>query len=280
MRVVITGANGQLGNALVEKVPGGFKIISLTREDFDLRERNKLYQFLIEVQPEIVINTAAFHNTTRCEEMPEVAMLVNSGIPVLIARIINKWSGIFVFISTDYVFNGEKRGDYYYEDDIPAPINIYGLSKYTGEYGVKLVNSRSYIIRTSSLFGKTSKPEGNFVQKIINKAKHEDHIEVVNDIFMTPSFAGDVANRIWEIIQKRLPYGIYHVSNTGVTNWYEYSLEIIKLSGLKTHVIPTSYTKIDSKLRRPLWSPLGSKKLPPLRHWKEALKEFISKELR
>ncbi len=275
MKVIITGANGQLGRALVKNAPAGFEIIPLTRKDFDLRDTDRLKQFLRATRPDVVINTAAFHNTERCEEMPKDAMIVNSIIPSFMAEIVGNWGGIFALISTDYVFNGQKRGEPYYEDDEPDPINTYGLSKFAGEYGVKLMNSRYYIFRTSSLFGKTSKPLGNFVLRILNRARTENILRVVNDIFMTPSYTNDVSRRIWEIIQNKSPFEIYHISNSGITSWYDFAVEIIRLSGLKVEVIPISYREIDSKLQRPQWSPLGSKKLPPLRHWKVALREYM-----
>ncbi len=275
MKVIVTGANGQLGSALVKNAPAGFEIIPLTRKNFDLRETDRLKQFLQDTRPDVVINTAAFHNTERCEEMPKDAMIVNSMIPSFMADMVGDWGGIFAFISTDYVFNGQKRGEPYYEDDEPDPINIYGLSKNTGEYGVKLLNSRNYIFRTSSLFGKTSKPLGNFVLRILDRARRENILRVVNDIFITPSYTNDVSLRIWEVIQNKSPFGIYHIANSGTTSWFDFAVEIVELAGLKVEVIPISYQESNSKLRRPKWSPLGSKKLPPLRHWKEALKEYM-----
>lgn len=275
MKVIITGANGQLGSALVKKAPTGFEIVLLTRGDFDLRETDKLERFLQRTKPDIVINTAAFHNTERCEEIPKDALIVNTVIPSFMAAVIQNWGGIFAFISTDYVFNGQKMEKPYYEDDEPEPINTYGLSKYAGEYGVSLMNPRYYIFRTSSLFGETTKPLGNFVLRILNKARKENTLKVVNDIFITPSYTNDVARRIWEIIQKGFPFGIYHVANTGITSWYDFAIEIVKLMGLKVEVVPVPYKEVNSKLRRPQWSPLGSKKLPPLRHWEEALREYL-----
>lgn len=278
MRVVITGANGQLGRALVENAPETVKIIPHTREDFDLRDVKSLEHFLTEEVPDAVINTAAFHNTEACENNFEEALLVNAIIPALMARILEKSESVMVFISTDYVFDGEKKEDLYYEDDLPDPLNRYGISKLAGEIGVSKLSSKFFIFRLSSLFGKTRKKSGNFVLKIIEKAESEEPLRVVNDIFMTPTFAPDAAKRIWDVLLGNYPSGVYHVSNSGITSWYNFAKEILRIKGIKRRVISVPHNEIKTRVNRPLWSPLGSKFLPPLRHWREALKEYLEAE--
>lgn len=279
MRVVITGAKGQLGSALIENAPDNVEVIPHAREDFDLRDVNSLEQFFLEKAPDLVINTAAFHNTEACETEFEEALLINAIIPSLMARILEKSGSIMAFISTDYVFDGKKTGELYYEDDVPNPLNRYGISKLAGEVGVSRVSSRFYVFRISSLFGKTRKKLGNFVLKIIEKAKIENPIRVVNDIFITPTYAIDAAKRIWDVLLGNFPPGIYHVANTGVTNWYDFAQKILKFHGLKVDIIPVSHNELKTRVNRPLWSPLGSKYLPPLRHWEDALKEYLEANL-
>ena len=278
MRVVITGANGQLGTALVENAPENVEIIPHKREDFDLRDIDTLERFLRETAPDIVINTAAFHDTEACETEFEEALFVNAIIPTIMARILEEIGGIVVFISTDYVFDGEKRGELYLEDDLPNPLNRYGISKLAGEVGVSKLSSKFYIFRLSSLFGKTRKRTGNFVLKIIEKAKKGEPLRVVNDIFMTPTYAPDAARRIWEVLLGDFSPGVYHVSNSGVTSWFDFAKEILRIKGIDKDVMPVSHTEIKTKVKRPLWSPLGSKYLSPLRHWGEALKEYLEVE--
>ncbi len=274
MKVAITGANGQLGSALIRNAPKKISLIPLTREDFDIRDVLTFREFIEKERPDVFINTAAFHNTLECEKKSDTSILINGFIPFYMAVTLEKHGGIFVFISTDYVFDGRKKGELYFEDDRPSPLNIYGYSKFLGETLVQHTKN-SYIFRISSLFGRTSKKDGNFVLKILSRARRGEYIKVVNDIYMTPTYAEDAAIRMWDVILGDKPPGIYHVSNSGVTTWFDFAKKILDLYGIKSEIFPISYKELGESVRRPVWSPLGSKKLTPGRFWGEALKEYL-----
>ncbi len=275
MKIAITGANGQLGSALLRNAPGNVSLLPVTRKDFDIRDLKALQGFIAEERPDILINTAAFHNTVECEENRDLCILINSFIPLFMAILTEKYGGFVAFISTDYVFDGEKKGELYYEDDNPNPLNVYGYSKFLGESLISEKVKKFYIFRTSSLFGRTIRKDGNFVLKILNKAKKGETIRVVNDIYMTPTYSEDAARMMWEVIENGYSSGIYHVSNTGVVSWYEFSKKILEISGISGEVRPISHEELGEKIKRPLWSPLGSRKLRPERFWGEALKEYL-----
>ncbi len=275
MKIAITGANGQLGSALTRNAPKSVSLLPLTRSDFDIRDAIKYKRFVEKERPDVLINTAAFHNTLECEKNRDLSVLINSFIPLYMAVTLQKHGGTFVFISTDYVFDGRKKGELYYEDDCPSPLNVYGYSKFLGETLIQEHVKNFYIFRISSLFGKTEKKDGNFVLKILNRARKGEKIRVVNDIYMTPTYAEDAARRMWDVIIEGRAFGVYHIANSGVTTWFEFAKKILELSGTGGEVLPVSHEEIGESIKRPLWSPLGSKKLPPGRFWGEALKDYL-----
>jgi dTDP-4-dehydrorhamnose reductase len=179
-----------------------------------------------------------------------------------------------VYISTDYVFNGRKRKPYV-ETDTPHPLNVYGQTKWEGEQFVQQSCSRYLILRTSWLYGRVGK---NFVRTILSKATQNEELRVVNDQVGCPTYAKDLAATIAALI-KRETYGLYHAAGQGVCSWFEFSEEILKLAGISKKVIPISSQSLDRPARRPRYSALSQGKLNSLgiylRHWKEALEEYV-----
>ena len=281
MKVVLIGANGQLGTDIRKNKPEKIKLFPLTRKDLDITDRDKAFSILKNLSPEVIINTAAFHKTDECEEKEDLAFKVNTVAVKHLAEISESIGAKLVHISTDYVFDGKKlhEGTPYLESDIPNPINVYGLSKYAGEIALSAYTDNYLIIRISSVFGSAgaSGKGGNFVYTILKLAKNKEKLKVVNDIFMSPTYTEDAAKVIWQLILDNRPSGIYHSTNDGICSWYDFAVEIIRLSKLKTEIEPVDHTFYPSKAKRPLWSPLASEKGIRLRHWKDALEDFLRK---
>lgn len=277
MKVAIIGANGQLGSDLVKAF--GEEAIPLTHKDLDVTDLESL-KVLKELNSDIIINTAAYHKTDECEENPEKTFLVNSLGARNVALISKEIGAIYVYISTDYVFSGTK-GEPYTEEDVPDPINVYGISKYAGELLTKYINDKYYIIRVSSLFGVAgaSGKGGNFVETMLRLAKAGKEINVVNDIVMSPTYTKDAASAIRQILEKKLPYGIYHVTNDGFCTWYEFAKAIFEITGIDANLDPITSDKFPTKAKRPKFSALSIEKLKSygiyMRYWKEALGDYL-----
>jgi dTDP-4-dehydrorhamnose reductase len=257
--IAIIGANGQLGSDLTKvfTADNNYRVYGLAHKDIEVADYSNCEK-LINIKPDIVVNTAAYHRVDECEENPEKAFAVNSLGAFNIARICSKIGSLCVYISTDFVFDGKKDSPYT-EDDLPNPINIYGISKLAGEYLTKTCK-KHYIIRTASLFGiaGSSGKGGNFVETVIDKALRGEKLKIVNDIYMSPTHTLEVAVVIKEILERELPYGVYHVVSNGYCSWWEFAKEIIEVLDLPVEVEPIKSSEYNFKARRPRFSALKS----------------------
>ncbi|MBN1784388.1 MAG: NAD(P)-dependent oxidoreductase, partial [Candidatus Bathyarchaeota archaeon] len=219
------------------------------------------------------------HKTDQCEEEPEKTFCVNALGARNIALITAEICATAVYISTDYVFDGSKK-EPYTEEDIPFPLSTYGISKLAAEHFTRQ-NPKHYIIRIASVFGKAgaSGKGGNFVETMINKAKNNDPIVVVDDMFMSPTYTKDAAFVLKGILELQLPYGVYHAANKGFCSWYQFAQEIFHATKLSPDLEPTKSDPSYGKARRPLFSALASTKLSKYnlepRSWKDALREYL-----
>ena len=278
MKILLIGANGQLGSDIAS-VFESLEVIPLILEDLDITELGSVKKILEECRPDVVINTAAYHNVPECEKNPDKAFLVNGiGIKNLSEVCHHNRMGL-VHISTDYVFDGNKNSPFT-EGDSPNPLNVYGVSKLAGEFFVRRLE-KHYVIRVASLFGKAgcmAKGGGNFVKTMLHLAGTRDRIQVTSNIICSPTYTKDAAVRIRELLEEQYPSGIYHVTNSGFCSWYEFALEIFSQANLDMKVEKKMEEKEVEGIERPLYSPLASEKTPPLRHWKEALKAYLQEE--
>ena len=278
MKIMIIGSTGQLGTDLVKALRGKHEVIGLTHQDLEVTDYNSCL-ILKKDRPDIIINTAAFHKTDQCEDEPLKAFSVNAVGARNIATVSKEIEATATFISTDYVFDGSKK-EPYTEDDAPNPINTYGISKLAGELFTKQ-NPKHYIVRVSSLFGVAgaSGKGGNFVETMITKAKKNEPLSVVDDMWMTPTYTKDAARVMQEIMEKRLPFGIYHASNQGQCTWFQFAEEIFRLAGLDSTLKPIRTSQQQTKARRPSFSALKSTRLSKhgiqTREWKEALVDYL-----
>lgn len=277
MKILITGADGQLGKEIQNILDeDGIEVIAYGKKQLDITNRKEINTVLNQHQPNVIINAAAFTKVDLCEVEIEKAYLVNAIGPFNLAfeaKIINCR---FFHISTDYVFNGDKNTPYEVED-FTSPKTIYGKSKKIGEELVMAINDDSTIIRTSWLYGHKG---DNFVNTIVRLTNKLDEIRVVDDQIGCPTYTKDLALILQSLLNEKP--GIYHVTNLGKCSWYEFASEIILFLNSKSKIIPVTTKEYGTKTPRPMYSVLSNKKLVNLqiqqRHWKEALHEFLRKE--
>ena len=278
MKITIIGSTGQLGTDLIKTLKHEHEVKGLTHQDIEVTDYNSCL-ILKKHNPNVIINTAAFHKTDQCEEKPLKTFSVNAIGARNIVTISKEIKAKTIFISTDYVFDGSKN-EPYTEDDTPTPINTYGISKLAGELYTKQ-NPKHYIIRLASLFGVAgaSGKGGNFVETMITKAKKNEPIRVVDDMWMSPTYTKDAATTIKKIIESNLPFGTYHATNQGYCTWFQFAKEIFKLLGLNPALTPIKTHQLKMKARRPKFSALESIKLPKYgiqrREWKQALNDYL-----
>ncbi len=278
MKIAVIGSTGQLGTDLVKTLGSEHEVIGLTHDDLEVADYDSCL-VLKKHQPDMVINTAAFHKTDQCEEEPMKTFSVNTLGARNVAMITKEVDATAMFISTDYVFDGSKK-EPYTEDDVPTPINTYGISKLAAEHFTQQ-NLKHYIIRIASVFGKAgaSGKGGNFVETMITKAKNNDPITVIDDMWMSPTYTKDAASVIKEIAEKQLPYGVYHATNKGCCSWYQFAEQIFQFTGLTPDLTPIKTEQLTVKAKRPRFSALKSMKLPQygleMPTWQQALHEYL-----
>lgn len=290
--VLVIGANGLLGSDLMKVleqrgIPAiGADCTVTKRPDLvkvDIRDFSDVEGIVRDIKPTHVINAAAFTDVDGCETNPNYAFTVNARGAVNIARACDINVVEHIYISTDYVFNGQKEGPWN-EYDIPAPVNVYGQSKYAGELESMYFCFATYVVRTSWMFGRKG---ANFVEAIIKKMKDSGSIRVVSDQMGSPTYSLDLAKGIVSNFVKGLPlpYGTYHLTNSGFCSWFDFAQEIKKFDkplDIKTliKVEPMLSCDLDRPAVRPKNSVLDNLKLRvygcgPMRSWQDALHSYI-----
>ncbi|MDO8443571.1 MAG: dTDP-4-dehydrorhamnose reductase [Candidatus Azambacteria bacterium] len=278
-KVLITGANGQLAFDLIRIFSDGYEVIKAVHDDFDVADKIATENFIKNCAPDIVINTAAYHKIEECELNPERSFAVNAIGAFNVSKAAAAIGAKIIFFSTDYVFDGSK--EYFIESDTPNPLNVYSSSKLAGENLTKIANENHYVIRTGWLFGVHQSGKGyNFVGLMLEKAKNGGVIKVVNDQFGSPTYSYDLAVKIKELIDKKAPPGIYHMTNGGFCSWYEFAKKIFELGEIKADIAPVSSQEYPSNIKRPKCSVLKNESLKKqnieiLRPWQEALGAFM-----
>lgn len=278
-KVAVIGANGQLGTDLLEVLAPRCEAVPFTRSDFDITDLAGMQAALEGQNWQAIINTAAFHKVELCEAEPEQSFRINALGAFNVAKIAAAAGATAIFISTDYVFSGESSQPYS-ETDIPAPINVYGVSKSAGEQLTVLANPHPIVLRISSVFGKAgaSGKGGNFIEAILKKARAGENLKVVNDQTMSPTYTKDAAQLILGLLQQGAS-GLFHGSNTGVCTWHDFAQEAVRLCGLGVEVEAISSAAFPSAVRRPAFSALTSNRLNGLglqpRPWQDALRAYL-----
>lgn len=278
-KVLIIGSNGQLGFDLIEVLKEGYEIIPVTRDNFDVTNDKEVEDFIKNAGPDIVINTAAYHKTEECERNPEKSFQVNALGAYNVAKAAAAVGAKIIFFSTDYVFDGSKKN--FNEENQPNPLNIYGASKLAGEILTRIANENCYIIRTAGIFGVNHPSKGyNFVTLMLEKARNGEEIKVVDDLFVSPTYAFDLAVKIKELVDKKSPAGIYHVINSGSCSWFNFAKRIFELTNIRANLKSIGSDELPSNMKRPRYSvlistKLGSAGIENLRPWQEALADYL-----
>lgn len=263
-KTALIGANGQLATD-IRKVfdKNYFSIVPLTHKDIEITDSNKVKKVLEEINPNIVINTAAYHKVDEVEDNPEKAFLINSVAQKNLAELSRKNNWTLVFISTDYVFGlDEKRKTPYLETDKTGPINVYGVSKVAGEFFTQYIAKKYFIARVSGLFGTagSSGKGGNFVELMIKLGKERGEVKVVNDQVLTPTYTKNIAENLNELLKTDY-YGLYHITSKGECSWYQFAKEIFNQLKMKVKCQPVDSTHFPTRAKRPKYSALAKANL-------------------
>lgn len=279
MKIVILGAGGQLAYDL-ERTLADWDLTPLRHTDLDICDYPRVREILEELRPEIVINTAAFHRVDDCEDQVEKAFKINTFAVRNLAVVCEVLNCTLVHMSTDYVFGGDKRSPYK-ENDAPIPLNVYGVSKLAGEYFVRNICPKHFIVRSSGLYGiaGSSGKGGNFVETMIRLAKESKPIRVVDDQVLTPTYTKDLAIMMGELFGTDA-YGLYHLTNTGQCSWYEFASKVFEFVGLEPDFSPTSTQEYGLKAQRPCYSVLDCMKakkigLEDMPLWVDSLSAYL-----
>ncbi len=293
MKILITGASGQLGTEIQRQLKNGGSalgpvperlknatVIATDVAELDITDRDATIAFVRRHQPDTIISCAAFTNVDGCETNPEAAFKVNAIGASNLAQAAERINARLIHVSTDYVFRGEgdKPLD---ESERVDPKSVYGKTKALGEEYVKNFCHRYFIVRTAWLYGYAGK---NFVKTIVNAGKKFGRLEVVSDQLGNPTNAEDLAHHILQLAVSH-DYGVYHCTGEGVCSWYEFASEIIRLSGVDATVAPCTSAEYSAKhpaaADRPAWSAVENRMLActvgnHMRDWKEALADFFA----
>jgi len=282
VKTVILGAGGQLATDL-ERVMADWELVTLRHTDLDVCDFDEVRGALREIQPEAVINTAAFHRVDDCEDQVERAFEVNTFAVRNLAQVCAELECRLVHISTDYVFGGNSaRQTPYTEDDPPNPVNVYGVSKLAGEYFVRNLCPRHLVIRTSGLYGLagSSGKGGNFVETMLRLAKQGKPIYVVDDQVLSPTFTLNLAQAMCGILEANKP-GVFHLTSEGECSWYVFAEAIFEIEGASVDLNPISSAEYGARALRPRYSSLatrrgGTSPRQALPHWRQALQSYLS----
>jgi dTDP-4-dehydrorhamnose reductase len=276
MKILVTGYNGQLGYDVVrvgkEK---GFEMIGTGRSELDITSKQSVHDFVLNLKPDAIIHCAAYTAVDKAEDDQDTCWSVNVDGTKYLAAAAKKVNAKFMYISTDYVFDG-KGTTPFKETDTPNPVGYYGLTKYEGEKVVQSLLEEWYIIRISWVFGING---NNFIKTMLRLGESRDQLTVVNDQFGSPTYTLDLAKLLIEMIQTE-KYGIYHASNEGFTTWADFAKEVFSQAGLTVNVegIPTD--EYPTRAVRPKNSRMSKQKLvdngfSPLPTWQDALQRYL-----
>lgn len=286
MHIAITGAYGQLGTELQHALKG--TITPLGRDRLDISEATDVNTVLANLNPDLVINTAAYNLVDRAEEEPAAAILGNATGPKNLALFCESRKIPLLHFSSDYVFSGwetnnEQKTPHttpYLETDTPDTLSAYASSKLEGEQLVSMLCSRHFVVRTCGLYGTTKQPgTGNFVETMLRLGAERDELGIVNDQRCTPTSCTDLAKAVAALIETEA-WGLYHATNAGNMTWYEFAIEIFRQADISINVKPITSEKFGAKATRPTYSVLDNSKLtsiintelPP---WQDALTRYL-----
>jgi dTDP-4-dehydrorhamnose reductase len=284
MKVAVIGGNGQLGRDVISAFAAeGHAVANLTHENVEVSSLESVRTALGAVRPEVVVNTAAFHHVEKCEAEPGLAFAINGLGARNLAQVTEEAGATLLHISTDYVFDGRKRSPYT-EEDAPAPLNVYGNTKLSGEFFVRSTNPRHFVVRCSAIYGENpcrAKGGLNFVELMLKLSKERKELRVVDDEFVSPTPTEQIARQL-VALSRSSDYGLYHATAEGSCSWFEFASAIFELTKTSVHLEPARPGEFPAKVPRPKYSvlenrALKSKSLNVFTHWKEALENYLAR---
>jgi dTDP-4-dehydrorhamnose reductase len=274
MRVIVTGANGMLGHDVIRVAEDmRHQVIALGHDDLDVTDPARVERMITRERPGAVINCAAWTDVDGAEESEKEASLVNAQGAGFVADAADKVDAKVVYISTDYVFDGTSGP--YGESDDPEPINAYGRTKLAGERATALVNGRSFIVRTSWLFGPHG---GNFVETMLRLGEGGGPVVVVHDQVGNPTYTGHLAVGLLRLVDSAA-YGIHHMTGEGSCSWYEFAMEIFRQAEVVTRVMASTSDMMERPAKRPADSVLVSRRSAPIKlpPWQRGLSDYLTR---
>lgn len=280
MRILVTGANGQLGNEmqiLAKENPQHIYYFTDVAE-LDICNKEAIWAYVAEKQIEMIVNCAAYTAVDKAEDQPELAYQLNCEAPKELARAAQFHGAAMIQVSTDYVFDGTAHVPYT-EDCEPCPNSVYGTTKLEGEYDVLNHCEKAAVVRTAWLY---SSYGNNFVKTMLRLGRERDTLGVVFDQIGTPTYANDLARAIYVMMNKGVVRGVYHFSNEGVCSWYDFTKSIHRIAGITScKVNPLHSADYPAKANRPHYSVLDKTKIKTtydieIPHWEESLEQCIS----
>lgn len=282
MKVAVIGSNGQLGiDVTAEYKRAGEQTAELTHADLDISCLESTRRVLREIQPAVIVNTAAMHHVENCEKEPLRAYEVNSLGARNLALVARELDVKLLHVSTDYVFDGTKRQPYLEQDSV-APLNVYGNTKLAGEAFLKGVGEKYFIVRTSALYGENpcrAKGGRNFVDLMLKLAGERDEIRVVNDEIVSPTSTAELAKLLVNLSRTDY-FGLYHATSEGSCSWYEFAEAIFESTNTKVNLMIAEPNEFPAKVPRPKYSVLENselkkRKLNAFSNWKEGLQAYL-----
>ena len=277
MKIMLTGANGQLGQEIVYQLKASsFSVYAFTKTELDITDELKVQKVVGEIQPDVIINAAAFTKVDLAESEETLAYNINGFAQRNLAVAAEKVGAKICYISTDYVFDGNGF-EPYKEYEKCNPLGVYGKSKFVGEELTKTLSNKYFIVRTSWVYGEYG---SNFVKTMLNLAEKRNEIGVVADQTGSPTYTGDLATFLISLIQTE-KYGIYHCTNSGSCSWYEFAKAIFEEMELDIKVNPLTTDQYPTPASRPHYSVLDNGALEmngfeKIRHWKEGLSFYLN----
>ena len=276
MRILVTGVKGQLGyDVMNELAKRGHTGIGVDVEEMDITDAEKVEQVIKESEVEAVIHCAAYTAVDAAEDNAELCHKINAEGTENIAKVCKELDLKMIYISTDYVFNGEGTRPWE-PDDEREPLNVYGQAKYEGELAVEKYLEKYYIVRIAWVFGVNGK---NFIKTMLNLSETHDELSVVNDQIGSPTYTYDLARLLVDMVETD-KYGRYHATNEGLCTWYEFATEIFRQAGKEITVHPVTSEQFPSKAKRPHNSRMSKDKLEAngfdrLPTWQDALNRYL-----
>ncbi|MCH5270245.1 MAG: dTDP-4-dehydrorhamnose reductase [Lachnospiraceae bacterium] len=276
MKVLVTGVKGQLGYDVVNELEKrGMEAVGVDIEEMDITDAQSVERVLNEAAPDAVIHCAAYTAVDAAEEQEEICRRVNADGTRNIAKMCRELDIKMIYISTDYVFDGQGTRPWEPEDT-RKPLNVYGQTKYEGELAVQELLEKYFIVRIAWVFGINGK---NFIKTMLRLAETNKRLTVVNDQYGSPTYTYDLARLLVDMVLTE-KYGVYHATNEGICTWYEFACEIFKQAGIDMEVVPVTAAEYQAKAKRPENSRMskdkltdnGFDRLPP---WQDALKRYL-----